>query len=72
MGKKKKTEHPPRLCNFLLLAKFDDGVVRQVITNKDQQLIIASALMSTSDTGQLTVTETPVPIDWDSPIKLIP
>ena len=68
---KKKLEQTNRICNFLLLAKFEDGVVRQVVTNKEQQLYIASILMQTSEHEQVVVTSDPVGIDWDSPISLI-
>ena len=52
--------------SLLLLAKLSDGKIRQVITKKEQQILIIDLLSQTSKDGVVLLTEETVDgIDWE-------
>jgi len=61
----------PSLKNFLLLGKFSDGTIKQVITNERMQRGISQCLIMLSSNGKLSVLDKNIEVlDWDSPIDL--
>lgn len=62
----------PRLVNFLLLGKFTDGSVRQVITTEEQQRYLVNLLIQTSKDGKLQVHEPIIEsLDWENKFDLL-
>lgn len=59
----------PKIESLLILAKFDDGVVRQVITDKADQKEILSHLIYTHQT--IRVIENVEGIDWECSFNLL-
>lgn len=58
----------PKIESLLLLAKFDDGLVRQIITTEEDQIYILHGIASN---GSINVVEEPEKgIDWDSKFNL--
>jgi hypothetical protein len=62
----------PRLVNFLLLGKFSDGSVRQVITTEEQQRYLINLLIQTSKDGKVQVHEPIIEsLDWEDKFDLL-
>lgn len=62
----------PRLVNFLVLGKFTDGSVRQVITTEEQQRYLVNLLIQTSRDGKLQVHEPIIEsLDWENKFDLL-
>lgn len=62
----------PRLVNFLVLGKFTDGSVRQVITTEEQQRYLVNLLIQTSKDGKLQVHEPIIEsLDWENKFDLL-
>lgn len=60
-----------QINSLLLLAKLSDGKIRQVITKKEQQILIIDLLSQTSKDGVVLLTEDTVDsIDWESKYNL--
>lgn len=60
-----------QINSLLLLAKLSDGKIRQVITKKEQQILIIELLSQTSKDGVVLLTEDTVDsIDWESKYNL--
>ena len=61
----------PKLMNIIVLAKFSDDKVRQVICNKQQQLNAIAAIRCLQDNGTLHVLDEAVEgINWESDVNL--
>jgi hypothetical protein len=58
----------PKIESLLLLAKFNDGIVRQVITDESDQKNILNYLEYTHTT--LKVINSEIGIDWDCKFNL--
>lgn len=62
----------PRLVNFLLLGKFTDGSVRQVLTTEEQQRYLVNLLIQTSKDGKMQVHEPIIEsLDWENKFDLL-
>jgi len=56
----------PKIESIQILAKFSDGKIRQLITNKDEGEWVLSLLQQTSKNGHIKCLEEPLTtISWD-------
>ena len=59
----------PKIESLLLLAKFEDGIVRQVITTEEDQIYILSTIANNNKSIRVVEDEVNG-IDWESKFKL--
>lgn len=61
----------PSLVNIVVLGKFTDGKIRQILTTKMEQLNITHILVQMSKDGKISAMENTMDsIDWESDIDL--
>ena len=61
----------PSLVNIVVLGKFTDGKVRQILTTKNEQLNITHILVQMSKDGKISAMENTIDsLGWESDIDL--